>query len=140
MALINCPKCGKEISDKAELCPGCGAKIKNDVLEAETTREENMISEEKPKRLCEECGTELEENETVCPECGCPVPLVKTNKEKSDKHEQPAKPKKGFLKWGIIGVLCVFMVFAIIAGVKNQEKKKAEEQARIAEEQKSRKN
>lgn len=27
MALINCPDCGKEISDKAPTCPGCGAPI-----------------------------------------------------------------------------------------------------------------
>lgn len=24
MALIKCPECGKEISDKATLCPNCG--------------------------------------------------------------------------------------------------------------------
>lgn len=28
MALINCPECGKEISDKAESCPNCGMPIK----------------------------------------------------------------------------------------------------------------
>ncbi len=28
MALIKCPECGKEISDKASSCPGCGYKIK----------------------------------------------------------------------------------------------------------------
>ena len=28
MALINCPECGKEISDKAELCPNCGCTLK----------------------------------------------------------------------------------------------------------------
>ena len=27
MALINCPECGKEISDKANACPNCGAPI-----------------------------------------------------------------------------------------------------------------
>ena len=27
MALINCPDCNKEISDKAPTCPGCGAPI-----------------------------------------------------------------------------------------------------------------
>lgn len=27
MALINCPECGKEISDKAERCPNCGIRI-----------------------------------------------------------------------------------------------------------------
>ena len=27
MALIKCPECGKEISDKAEICVNCGMKI-----------------------------------------------------------------------------------------------------------------
>lgn len=27
MAIINCPECNKEISDKAPSCPGCGAPI-----------------------------------------------------------------------------------------------------------------
>lgn len=27
MALINCPECGKEISDKALTCPNCGTPI-----------------------------------------------------------------------------------------------------------------
>lgn len=28
MAMIKCPECGKEISDKAKVCPNCGVKIK----------------------------------------------------------------------------------------------------------------
>ena len=27
MALIKCPECGKEISDKASTCPSCGCPI-----------------------------------------------------------------------------------------------------------------
>ena len=27
MALISCPECGKEVSDKAESCPHCGVRI-----------------------------------------------------------------------------------------------------------------
>ena len=27
MALINCPECNKEISDKAKSCPNCGCPI-----------------------------------------------------------------------------------------------------------------
>lgn len=30
MALISCPDCKKEISDKAPTCPGCGAPIAKD--------------------------------------------------------------------------------------------------------------
>lgn len=29
MALINCPECGKQISDKAGACPNCGCPIAN---------------------------------------------------------------------------------------------------------------
>ena len=29
MALINCPECKKEISDKAASCPNCGNPIEN---------------------------------------------------------------------------------------------------------------
>lgn len=28
MAMINCPECGQEISDKADKCPNCGNPIK----------------------------------------------------------------------------------------------------------------
>ncbi len=30
MAMINCPECGKEISDKATVCPNCGCPITED--------------------------------------------------------------------------------------------------------------
>ena len=29
MALINCPECGKEVSDNASKCPNCGCKLKS---------------------------------------------------------------------------------------------------------------
>ena len=32
MALINCPECGKEVSDKAATCPNCGVAIKQGKL------------------------------------------------------------------------------------------------------------
>lgn len=33
MALINCPECGKQISDKAESCPNCGYRIESTIEE-----------------------------------------------------------------------------------------------------------
>lgn len=35
MALINCPECGKEISDKAVACPNCGNPINQQPQQAE---------------------------------------------------------------------------------------------------------
>lgn len=32
MALINCPECGKEISDKAASCPNCGYEVNGPAL------------------------------------------------------------------------------------------------------------
>lgn len=35
MALINCSECGKEVSDKAPVCPNCGAPIKRNTVYVE---------------------------------------------------------------------------------------------------------
>jgi hypothetical protein len=29
MSLINCPECGKQVSDRASVCPNCGCPIEN---------------------------------------------------------------------------------------------------------------
>lgn len=42
MALINCPECGKQVSDKADTCPNCGVSIKalnNDVIMIQVDRD-----------------------------------------------------------------------------------------------------
>lgn len=41
MALIKCPKCGKEISDKAKKCVGCGWKVDLDIL---NTKQNEIVS------------------------------------------------------------------------------------------------
>lgn len=58
MALIHCPKCGKEISDKAARCVHCGYELTAN-----------------NKRKCSECGAEFTDNATECPVCGCPVEI-----------------------------------------------------------------
>ncbi|MBQ5825460.1 MAG: zinc ribbon domain-containing protein [Clostridia bacterium] len=53
MALIKCADCGKEVSDRAKICPNCGCPIECSVSEAsnETTVIQNPIEEtpEQPK-------------------------------------------------------------------------------------------
>ena len=53
MALITCPECGQQVSDRATACPHCGF---------------DMMA---PK--CPDCGEYLAEGATACPKCGCPV-------------------------------------------------------------------
>jgi len=54
MALINCPECNAEVSDKAEVCLKCGLPI------------EALIA-------CPECGIQNTAGTELCVKCGCPL-------------------------------------------------------------------
>lgn len=62
MAIIKCKTCGEDVSDKAKICPHCGATL---IEEPE---------EVKAPIICEECGAEIPEGLETCPKCGCPAP------------------------------------------------------------------
>lgn len=51
MALINCPECGKEISDQASSCPNCGVTINSNTSQPIDT---NM---NKGSIKCPKCGS-----------------------------------------------------------------------------------
>mgnify|MGYP000565577660 CR=1 FL=1 len=36
MALIKCPECGHQISDKAPVCPNCGVEIAGKIIDLRT--------------------------------------------------------------------------------------------------------
>ena len=70
MPLIECPDCGKKVSDKAETCPSCGypfeklrqaaAKKKRQVEDAKRAKEQEKIrleeeKKEKESRTCTDC-------------------------------------------------------------------------------------
>ena len=50
MALIKCPECGKEVSDKAEVCMNCGLSIKQYMIEKEYNENAKLY-------YCPKCGT-----------------------------------------------------------------------------------
>lgn len=53
MALIKCPECGKEISDKAKKCPNCGhvlTRVNDDVEKLDETEKFTAIKENHPKK------------------------------------------------------------------------------------------
>ena len=48
MAMIQCPSCKKQISDKISKCPHCGYTLAPEV-----------------KQICVKCGAELEDDATI---------------------------------------------------------------------------
>jgi len=60
MAMIMCPECGKEISDKADVCPNCGFGVKH-YLENEREKKRNK------EKLKENYENELRQLETYFP-------------------------------------------------------------------------
>jgi len=114
VAMINCPNCGKQISDKALSCPSCGLELNKG---------------EKPKevaRFCEECGVEIPNGITACPACGCPVPVkeeVPQNVDATNISLSKTNKKKRNI---FIGV-AVIVALAVIAVMyfTNQQKEKA---------------
>lgn len=125
MALIKCSNCGKEISDKAKVCPQCGQPV---VLTPD-------IPEEKTPILCEECGTEIPDGVNACPNCGCPVPVKEeVIDEAPQKVEVTAvnlpKMTKNTKKYIVIALVAVLaVIIALFIGKNLKEQKLAEEAA-----------
>lgn len=63
MALINCPECGKEISDTSTNCIHCGYHLSNS-----------------SSRICVGCGAALKDDEDYCEKCGAYNALQKKSK------------------------------------------------------------
>lgn len=70
MALIECPNCGKEISDKAKDCIHCGYNL-------EEHYDEIISNNLFPIAICPECKIAITKKSSQCPNCGCPLDLSK---------------------------------------------------------------
>jgi len=86
MALIKCNECGKEISDKAKVCPHCGF-------------ENNLI-------ICPECKKEIKNNINTCPHCG--YEMQKKNKQVKNKFSI------GIKIWLILCVVACFSYYFLV--------------------------
>lgn len=106
MGLINCPECGKEISDKAKKCVHCG----------------KVLVEDKPAtKVCSDCGKENPIDATECVHCGCPFAEESVVTETASvQNVQVEKPKKNLKKIiiPIIAAVAVIAVGLIIYNVK----------------------
>lgn len=86
MALIKCPECGKEISDRSQICIQCGFPIseyvreqKNNIETSKQKQSTNAIEEkssaqekniENKEDSCPKCGNPLDKSLRVCMKCG----------------------------------------------------------------------
>lgn len=64
MALIKCPECGREVSDKARSCPGCGHPFELFDFEKYAN-----VSRGKTK-TCKKCANKIPKKISICPYCG----------------------------------------------------------------------
>lgn len=98
MALIKCPECGRDVSDKAFVCIHCGYPIKEN---AEKSAKDESIS------------TELPSQETSAPQEKQLPPQETT--EQTEKESKPQKPLyKRWWFWLIIVWLCLGITGAIL--------------------------
>lgn len=117
MAMIQCPQCGQNISERAPKCIHCG-----------------FVLAEKSKKTCIECGEELENDVSICPKCGCPV-------EESGNQSAPQQvevtsvklksgvDKKTIVKIMVIVVIAIFAIIGAVFGIRYYNEKQAEQEA-----------
>ena len=112
MAIIKCPECGHQVSDKAATCPSCGVGIQGKVTK------------------CPECGEIVFNDQTLCPNCHCP--LISPNINDTDRQdpqqfsketkaepqsetngngEKKVKKKKSYTPWVVSFVIALAVVF-----------------------------
>lgn len=108
MALIKCPECGREISDKAKACPGCGCPVEKEVVyEQNNSAAESgtMIqngkpvqheTQENPKMIaCHRCGNMIPAGMKRCEYCGYIHSFEDLcGRGKYSSHSQNPKPSR----------------------------------------------
>lgn len=111
--LIQCPECGKEISDKAEACPNCGCPS--------SQWKQEPVEERKVKaRQCSRCQKVFSPKLGACPECGygwfaeievpeseAGFPVGPDGTPAPPPQSQEKNSKGGLTFWGVVGAIIV---------------------------------
>ena len=116
MAIIKCPECGHQVSDKAATCPSCGVGILGNI------------------KRCPECGEIVFNDQTLCPNCHAPLVGIEATISASPSQDvdtrsgvsnnmrlqddistatkqQDTKKKKSMTPWVVAFVLALAVVF-----------------------------
>lgn len=82
MALMPCPECKTQVSDKAAACPHCGCPLTKEA--APRDKERSQATSEPPLRECPACRAMTDARAWVCQTCSRkigPAPWTKEAKE-----------------------------------------------------------
>ena len=132
MAIIKCPECGHQISDRAPVCPSCGVEIAGKI-----TR-------------CPQCGEIYFSDQDVCPNCNHAnlsahetrgttntqatntvppaIPVTATQEQGATGQEQPAPKKKSHAAL-IVSFVLALIICAVSFYFYNQAKTSKETEA-----------
>lgn len=129
MSLMKCPECGREISDKADKCPHCGAPNPNYDPDTPKPAELYTPCSKHPdkksvlrcsacgKEMCSACGTNsktFEGGEVLCPECYLEF-LKKMN------HDSKKKIIYSYIALALAAPFIVIAIFFLIAFINQDE-------------------
>lgn len=88
MALIECMECGKQISDKSDVCPNCGCPTSESLRQIEREQhKEDLIYK------CPICGFDNKGKTLKCPVCGYAKVKTQSMIEEERRELEASRPK-----------------------------------------------
>ena len=106
MALIECPECGKQISDKSKVCIHCGYPIEE--MKSVSLKLDN---EHKMDRVCPYCNSKSIDQQGYCNDCGMHTVIKENNTEKKVKKKKKKRGGCGNILWFVLIIVLVLLVF-----------------------------
>ena len=83
MGAMNCPDCGKVVSDRLSKCPHCGSQISNakkyPQFYGNAESEQPLYQNRDNQKFCKHCGQLIDKDCIICPKCGKQVEELKGN-------------------------------------------------------------
>lgn len=89
MALIKCPECGKEFSDRASACPNCSCPTKDILQDLQNAAVE---SEKLKQIICPRCGSSVKADGDYCDNCGRRITPYKNDSTTAVIPQVPSNP------------------------------------------------